>query len=371
MKITSLYLKNFRNYKEQFVTFGDNLNFIYGKNAQGKTSLLEAFSLFMTGRSFKTSHLADCIHWGEKHFFLEIIFKKFDIDQSLSFFFDRKGKKILYNTTPLPTLSTLPGILPGVILHPDHVHLIKGSPAERRSFLDLQLIQSDPFYLYHFSRYNRSLKNRNTLLKIKNFASIEVWEEQLAIAGAYLIQARSSLINLINQKSQEFHQSFWGFHEQLEVIYKPGIKENNSFEKKELILLLNRSFQKLRSKEAELGNTLTGPHRDDMIILNQEKAALAFSSTGQQRCCTASLKFAEYAILSDRLKDIRPVMCIDDPETSLDNERAENLCKEIPESGQMFISSPQLRSSLPPSTHLLQVIAGSIQEHSLLTCPVA
>src|SRR5262245_49393590 len=116
--IKSLYLRDFRNYKEAKVFFSPKTNLIWGDNAKGKTNLLEALYLFIGGRSFRTSHLAELIRFGARSFYLELLFEKNGIEQTLKFGFDGEERKILHNATPILTLSSLLGILNGVILSP-------------------------------------------------------------------------------------------------------------------------------------------------------------------------------------------------------------------------------------------------------------
>ena len=143
MTIKQLYLRDFRNYQEANITFSPQINLIWGDNAQGKTNLLEALYLFVTGRSFRTPHLAELIRFGAQAFYLEILFEKNGIEQILKFSYDGTERKITHNATALSSLSTLIGILHGVVLSPEDRALIKGGPAIRRHFLDLLLSQAE------------------------------------------------------------------------------------------------------------------------------------------------------------------------------------------------------------------------------------
>ena len=167
MQITSLFLQNFRNYEKAHVVFSPGINLIYGPNAHGKTNLLEALYFLITGRSFRTQSLRDLIYFGADFFRLKAFFIKNGVSQTLEVYFDGEKKKLLWNQTPLTSLSALYGILQGVLIAPEDLQILKGSPSLRRRFLDVQIAQVSPLYLHHLSRYQKAMKHRNTLLRRK------------------------------------------------------------------------------------------------------------------------------------------------------------------------------------------------------------
>ena len=200
MKLLSLYLRNFRNYKEAATTFSPKLNYIYGENAQGKTNLLEAIHLLMTGRSFRTHRLTDLIHFDASAFYLEAHFEKNGVDQVLKLTFDSEVRTIIHNATAIPSFSALLGILNGVIISPEDYELVKGSPVVRRQFLDLQIACESPLYLYHLSRYSRAMKQRNILLRRNKLETIAIWEEQMAESATYLTLKRHETIQQLEKE---------------------------------------------------------------------------------------------------------------------------------------------------------------------------
>lgn len=178
--IKTLFLRDFRNYKEAAITFSPKVNTIWGDNAQGKTNILEAIYLLITGRSFRTPHLSDLIRFNTHSFYIKALFEKNGIEQTLTFSFDGEGRKIVHNSTPLPTLSSLLGILNGVVLSSEDLSIVSGTPQSRRQFLDLLISQSNPLYLHHLCRYIQAMKQRNALLKRNYLQTITIWEEQMA-----------------------------------------------------------------------------------------------------------------------------------------------------------------------------------------------
>jgi DNA replication and repair protein RecF len=350
MMIKALYLKDFRSYQEATFTFLPQINMIWGNNAQGKTNLLEAICLFITGRSFRTPHLSELIRFGADSFFLEMLFEKNGIEQNLKFFFNGTERKITYNATALPAVSSLLGILNGVILSPEDRYLVKGGPSHRRQFLDLLLAQANPLYLHHLSRYLKAMKQRNFLLKKKSLETVGIWEAQMATAASFLTYRRSQTVADLTALSQtEVLAS-----EKLDLIYRSqGLSAaGTSLEGMNQFFL--QQFERNRRRECELGITLSGPHRDDLSILLFDKEARQFASEGQQLACVAALKIAQWNWLND-LTDEPPILCVDDMSPSFDPSREKELYKRMEELAQVFITSSRPPSLKCHSIHLNKV----------------
>lgn len=337
--IKALFLRDFRNYKEEAITFSPHINYIYGDNAQGKTNLLEAIHLLIAGRSFRSPHLTDMIRFGASMFYLEAHFEKNGIEQTLKFCFEGEGRKIYHNATALPTVSSMLGILNGVILSPEDHTLLKGGPQARRQFLDLLIAQSNPLYLHHLSRYYRAMKQRNALLKQKQLKNIEIWEEQMIPSATYLAKCRLQT----TQELEKWVQSETLASDKISLSYRAS----------------SLSFEKHRRREQELGTTLSGPHRDDLLILIHNKEARMFGSEGQQRSCVAALKLAQWKYLH-ALIDHPPLMCIDDVGVSLDKKREKELYHRLEGLGQVFLTSPHRKEKPCENAQLIHIRDGSL-----------
>lgn len=355
MRLIALYLRNFRNYGEASVVFSPKINYIHGGNAQGKTNLLEAIYLLITGRSFRTHYLADLIKFGAPSFFLEAYFEKNGIEQTLKLSFDGEGRKIWHNATPIPSLSSLLGILQGVVLSPEDRELVRGGPSARRQFLDLQIAQASPLYLHHLARYGRAMKQRHVLLKANRHETIDVWEEQMANSAAYLTLERKEAVKELESYGKPLQSALSGGKDELTLGYKSSATKTESTLLKNYFL---SQMQKNRPRERETGFTLIGPHRDDIEILLHEKEARYFASEGQKRCCTASLRLAEWSRLKGMVGE-PPLMCIDDATISLDQYREHNLYTQLGELGQVFLTAPHLEAHLPLETRLIEVENGT------------
>jgi len=349
VQLQALYLKNFRNYADACIRFAPGLNIIHGKNASGKTNLLEAISLFMTGRSFRTPHLSDLISFGSNSFYLEAHFCKNGVDQVLKISSDGLQRKIVLNSTPLPTLSALLGILMGVILSPEDINLIKGLPSFRRQFLDLQIAKVSPIYLHHLSRYNKAMKVRNFLLRKQDLSTIDIWEEEMASSGAFVTLERVKVVEEIEKLGVPLQESISKSTESLQLRYK-----SPALHSKEIAAYLRAHYIKQRPREIEIGSTLTGPHKDDLLVFLQGKEARLFGSEGQMRSCVATLRLAEWHHMRLQSSEL-PLLCIDDIGISLDNSREESLYRMLADFGQVFVTSPKAEFPSLSSPHTINL----------------
>ena len=356
MFVQSLYLKNFRNFEQASVYFSPKVNLIYGDNAQGKTNLIEALYFLSTGRSFRTHHISEMIRQGEKGFYLETYFIKEGIEQRLSISFDGDTRKIQYNNTSYPSFTSLLGILPTVLYAPSDISLISGMPAERRRFFDLHLAQIDPLYVYHLMRYHKAVKQRNCLLRQRKEALLHPWEHIMSHSGHYLSQRRmTTLKNFPTILSQAMHD-LSDNKECLELSYEA------SFEISSGTAGILKQIEKHRSKELQIGQSLIGPHKDDLLLTLDGKKAKVFSSEGQKRCSIAAIKMTEWHHLQHNINEA-PLLIIDDFNIHLDAERTKRLGGKLQTFGQVFLTSPS-SMFLQEEQNLLYVKEGNVIPHS-------
>ena len=334
MQVTGLIVRNFRKFQDAAIPLNDGLNLIQGKNGAGKTTLPEALYLLSTGRSFLTSHLTDLIRKESPHFFVEAHFIRDGVQQTLSVGYDGKQRKIHYNTTQFQNFSHVLGILPSVLYSPKDSALISGSPQERRRFLNIQLAQTDPLYVHHLMRYHKAMKHRNALLKMKSEEAIESWEQMMAESARYLMQKRKGLIDALRPKVTRYAHTLSGETDPFDLHYHPSIALAKVGEIEALL-------KKYRSKELIIGNTLIGPHRDDVQITYQGQEAKSFASEGQKRTCIAALKLAEWDELALQT-DTKPLFAIDDFGIHLDPTRTHLLEKSLERMGQVLVTTPKV-----------------------------
>lgn len=360
MFLRSLYVHHFRNYEEAFFEFNPRLNLICGFNAQGKTNLLEAIHCLMMGRSFRSSQHAELIKSQCPSFYLEGKFLKHGIEQSLKITFDGTERKIIYNSTSLPSVSSLLGLLPGAILAPDDLSLIKGAPHLRRQFLDVQIAQVDPLYVHHLTRYTRAVRQRNQLLKAKKLATIESWEHEMSQAAAYIYLQRDSLVHDLQEHCQQIYHQLTAEEDLLTISYKTMLP-NDWFCLDDIRKYQLEQLRKHRPRELMLGYTLTGPQKDDLSFKVGGKDVRHFASEGQQRSCVTALRLAEWKRLAKAGSEM-PLMMVDDIGLSLDIRRRQYLLDWLAGMGQVFLTTTDetLLDSYSISKTILKIDRGSL-----------
>lgn len=336
MHIRSLFLKNFRNYEEKTFVFGPNLNLICGPNALGKTTILEAISLLATGRSFRSSLFRELVRHDEVECVVALTFVKLGVEQTLRMVHMPKGRKFFHNVTVHSSSAALLGALPCTLMIPDDLSIIKGQPKERRRYLDLQLAQADPLYVYYLHRYQRAMIQRNALLKARSLRTIEIWEQEMAQAAGYLIQKRFVLVRKLQEFCAQFFSEISSSKEHLLLQYKSGCPEGQEDPKSWLLNI----YQTNRPRELAVGMSLAGPHRDDLLIFVNGKEARDFSSEGQQKSCVAALRLAEWVHLRDQV-GMEPIFLVDDLGLSLDAQRRARLFACLEGAGQVFVTSTE------------------------------
>lgn len=348
MPLHSLHLQHFRNYREAYFEFDDRLNFIYGDNAHGKTNLLEAIYYLMVGQSFRAQHQQDLIQYTYPAFYLECHFSKHQVEQLLRISFNGKEKKIFHNSTPIQSAAGLLGILQGVIITPDDINLIKGSPLLRRQFIDLHLAQIDPLYVHHLTRYTRAMRQRNQLLKARQLKTIETWEHEMSHSASYITTRRAKAIEELQIQANHFHQGLTKQQTYFKIEYKPGGVQP-PYEPKAIFENQLHLLQKYRERELFIGYTLTGPHKDDILFMLDDKETRLFASEGQQRTCVTALRLGEWQRLNE-IADEPPLMMIDDVGMGLDAGRREHLFSLISNLNQVFLTATD--SSLFDAIHV-------------------
>ncbi len=322
MQIKKLYLKNFRNYKEQYVEFKDGLNVLYGQNAAGKTNMLEAIYISALAKSPRTTKEKELVLNGEKTAIVNVLVQKNLRTHKIEIQIDDKGKKrILIDSIPVNRAGELLGIVAIVYFSPDEMKLVKESPDNRRRFLDISLSQESKVYFNNLVRYNKILKQRNNLLKQgynDNIdAMLDVWDRQLATVGVEIIEKRREFIDKLKTEAKKIHEFLSGGKEILEVDYESELDEISD---KNLYLQLKKN----REKDKKLTYTTVGPHRDDIKLTVNGNDARKFASQGQQRSIALSLKFAQLELYKQET-DEKPILLLDDVLSELDETRKAQL----------------------------------------------
>ncbi len=327
MFVKSITLQDFRNYDHLEISLAPGLNVLVGKNAQGKTNLLESIFLCAIGRSARTSKDKEMIAFGKHSAKVMTTLDNKGSKRTIEIYlFDNRKKAIKIGGVPILKMGELLGELNAVYFSPDELKLVKDSPQERRRFLDISLSQYDRNYFYALSKYNKILEQRNTLLKSRNSVkeTISIWDEQLAIVGAKVIEYRLQLVEQLTVIANRAQQYLTGNHEELQLSYSSiaGLEQDNIKEQ-----LLDQ-YAKTLEKDIELGYTTVGPHRDDLKIVVNGIDMRYYGSQGQQRTCALALKLAELEIFKQQRGEY-PILLLDDVLSELDQTRREKLLQYV------------------------------------------
>ncbi len=347
MKVEHLTLRNFRNYAHCELELHPRLNILVGQNAQGKTNLLESVHFLSTGRSHRTSNQYDLIRWDTTGFFLHARIKKRNVRAQIDFRLDASRKRELkINGIPERKLSSLLGVLNSVLFTPEDLQLLKGPPALRRRFLDIELSQVSAVYLYALQQYNRALIQRNNLLrsfegKVTNPVALETWTEQLVKYGARVTRLRQQALKALAKYAAPSLHQISGGKEKLSLIYRPwGLKVECGETESEITRVFWEILQRQHANELRRGVTLVGPHRDDFVSLLNGIDVREFGSQGQQRSTVLALKMAELAFMYE-ITGNYPVLLLDDVLSELDEKRRQALLYQVDHGIQTIITGTE------------------------------
>lgn len=362
MKIKSLELTNFRNYKSQKITFSENLNIIVGNNAQGKTNLLESIFICAIGRSPRTSKDKDLVNWNEKFAKISLdIVKNIGNKEIDIFLFPNQNKAIKIDKIGIKKMGQLMGNFNAIYFSPDELKLIKESPDERRRFMDIDLCQFDKNYFYTLHEYNQILQQRNKLLKNSDSSvlkeTITIWNEQLAKNGAKIILSRLKLIENLKKHAIDIHKNLTSGKEELSLTYQGYIAEDENALKN----LLLKKYEENIDKDIKLGYTTVGPHRDDIKIESNNIDLRSFGSQGQQRTASLTLKLAELQVFHDHLGEY-PVLLLDDVLSELDDSRQNKLLEYV-SNIQTLVTCTDFPYDIPHVKYIVDNGNITIQKH--------
>lgn len=324
MVIKELELNDFRNYESLDIEFDSQTNIIYGKNAQGKTNILEACYMSATTKSHKRSRDRDMIRFGCDEAHIKTVIHRFDTDRTIDIHLSKGNtKKIFIDKIPVKKAAELLGIINIVFFSPEDLSIIKSSPGTRRRFLDVELCQLDKIYLSDLNHYNKILSQRSKLLKDIAYNSslkdtLDIWDEQLIQYGRRVIKKRQKFLNELSPMIHEIHGRISKNSEELQSSYEADVSVEDFAD----------SLISSREKDLRTGVTNVGPHRDDISFTVDGMDIRKFGSQGQQRTCALSLKLSEINIVKNNIKD-NPILLLDDVLSELDETRQNLLLDNI------------------------------------------
>lgn len=317
-------LTRFRNYESLVLELDPGFNVLSGRNAQGKTNLLEALYLLATTRLLRGQKDAEAIQDGSEG--ARVSVELLDANTELSLTLERGvRKRASVNGMSVPRASDLIGRMPAVSVSSADLAVVRGEPSDRRLFLDIELSGLFQAYLRHLTLYKRALDQRNALLREARDRAVsetefEVWETPLALHGAAIRQTRRSFLDDLGERAREAHIDL-SAGESLSVGYLVKDEANSESALREFLM-------KTRALDVARGSTGIGPHRDDVLIEVGGRDARLFGSQGQQRTSVLALKLGAMAHAQSVLGS-PPLLLLDDIFSDLDERRRSLLVDRV------------------------------------------
>jgi DNA replication and repair protein RecF len=344
--ITNLNLNNYRSYTTLDLSLDPGVSIFVGKNGEGKTNIAEAV-LYLT---FLSSHRASgntpLIKLGNQSAYIraKVKYPEREILVELEINGD-KANRAKVNQNQVRSQKEIFGIVQTIYFSPEDLDIVRGDPSERRRFIDQLLTLRSPRIAGVISDYERAVKQRNSLLKTRASAdALNPWDKQVAELGGELITLRMLALDelkpIFNQVYKDISDT-----KPAEIVYKSSI-ENPTLNQGENSEKIMERLVNNRGTELDRGLTLTGPHRDDLLLILGDHLVKGYASHGESWSIALSLKLATYNLL--KLDGLSPILILDDVFSELDEERRERLA-EIAKSADQTIITVAVENDLPKS----------------------
>lgn len=313
-------------------------------------------------RSFKTLKDKELIRFGEEFCKIKTIAFFDDDEHTTEIVINKEGKKgVKIDGIKIKKTSELLDKIFIIIFSPEDLKIVKDEPEKRRKFIDRELCQIKPGYFNDLNNYKRVLKQRNTYLKEENIDTsiLDIWDHELAVYGARVINKRNEFIKKINKISNKIHHNISGGKENLELTYEPNVNVSD-------IDNLENHFYRLisetRSDDIRKRTTGKGPHKDDLKISADGIDLRKFGSQGQQRTAALSLKLSEIKLVEEEMGE-KPILLLDDVLSELDNDRQNFLIHSLG-GNQLFITTTDISGKVAkqlPEGKVFKITSGQVE----------
>lgn len=387
MRVERLRLTDFRSYRDLDVTLPAGLIILYGRNAQGKSNLLEAISLISTSRSFRTNSEREAVRWGAPGRFarvvgdvarrrdqveIEVILAESVEDGQPAPQVTGAGsaasgpgaaplpggfrKRVRVNGSPRRAID-LVGVAPVVVFAPTDLDLVTGGPAERRRLLDLTLCQTHPAYCRTLSQYQKVIAQRAALLKrvregVESPASLAYWDDQMTRLALPVMRERAAFLERASVVAARVYAALDAPREDgsaptpadddaLRLVYRPSYSEPLTGETAADQQRMRAALEAVRRREIAQGANVLGPHRDDLGFFAGQTDLAIYGSRGQQRTVALAVKLAEVAYIEEETGE-QPALLLDDVLSELDAQRRADLLRAVSGLEQTLVTTTEL-----------------------------
>ena len=350
MILTRLELSNFRNYERQDIEFSEGRNIITGRNAQGKSNLLEAIYFLSHLRSNRAPRLRELLMNGEDQSSVRGMMTDDGDRLNLRIAFGPQGRSVELNGQRVESTARARGILKCVLFAPDDLYLVKGDPGRRREFLDETMEELGPIPASTVQQYRHVLRQRNALLKRweehgANLAqALAPWTEALTAAGAAMKIERLEMLKGVQATASETYKAISGEEKDLELEYVGSFEDAGETES-QIVESMREALERGSSDEKKARTTIVGPHRDDVEIRLGGRKARFTASQGEQRTIAFCLRVAQKRYLRERTGKA-PVLLLDDVLSELDERRRGKVLELVGVESQAIITTTELPGSI-------------------------
>lgn len=344
MQLKNICIRNFRNYKDLTLNFNNGINIFLGNNAQGKTNLLESIYVLAITKSHRMYIDNNLIKTSELFTKIRGNVISNNDEKELEILINSKGKSVKINNVVIKKISDYISKFTVIIFCPDDLEIVKGSPADRRKFLNIEMGQLNNRYLNVLNDYNYILKNRNEYLKTSTIDKIDcnyldIINSKLIEKAISIYRYRDEFLRSINMGATTIFKNLTD-KDGLTIKYFPNI-EFDVFDENEIKEKMLEKFRCNIKREIIQGTTLFGPHRDDFNFFIDGKEIKEFGSQGQQRIAVLCLKFSELEIFKEKTGEY-PVLLLDDIFSELDEIKKNNIIRYMGKNIQTFITTTDI-----------------------------
>lgn len=341
MILRKVKLINFRNYKKLSLNLDKKINIFIGDNAQGKTNILESIYFLALTKSYRTVD-QNLIRKEAVAAKVNGEIKDNSIYRSMSVEISKDSKIVRINNNEVKKISDYITNLNVILISPEDISIIQGTPAERRNFLNIELSQLSRNYIKKYNEFNKLLKIRNNYLKMLYKSSnpdrryLDSVTDNLIEREVDIYKERKMFIDKINERITQIFENITG-KKNFKVKYETNV-EFSEFTDKCISDTLKERYNRNYIKEVENGMTLYGPHRDDLSFILDNDDIKLYGSQGQQKVATIALKLSEIDIFKE-VKDSYPIILLDDIFSELDTKSRNKLIGYINRDIQVVITS--------------------------------
>ena len=335
MILKHISILNYKNLEQVELDFSPKMNCIIGQNGMGKTNLLDAVYYLSFCKSATNPIDSQNMMHQQDFFVIQGFYEteQGDTEEVYCGMKRRQKKQFKRNKKEYSRLSDHIGFIPLVMVSPSDADLISGGSEERRRFMDVVISQYDKEYLEALIRYNKALQQRNTLLKNDEMPDpelLDVWEEMMAASGEVVYRKRCAFIEEFIPIFQSFYAHISQGKEVVNLAYESHCRQGS------LLQLLREN----RPKDAIMGYSLKGVHKDDLVMQLEEYPIKREGSQGQNKTYLIALKLAQFDFLRRTGSNTTPLLLLDDIFDKLDASRVEQIVKLVSgdKFGQIFIT---------------------------------